>query len=150
MSEELLNALRDFNWTTVSPGEYATHYDPKRNGSITQIGAKGQTKSLDPFIIVSEKVGLEFLTGQRYRRSYHVVNEKLEMKTIQYAIYEASDKRLNAITDIADIEVGTYFITVKGDPDLIMDTVEVTSKNIVAETQRIKEYLENNDCYKDK
>ena len=150
MSEELLNALRDFNWTTVSPGKYAIHYDPKRNGSITQIGAKGQTKSLDPFIIVSEKVGLEFLTGQRYRRSYHVVNEKLEMKTIQYAIYEASDKRLNAITDIADIEVGTYFITVKGDPDLIMDTVEVTSKNIVAETQRIKEYLENNDCYKDK
>jgi hypothetical protein len=150
MSEELLNALRDFNWTTVSPGEYAIHYDPKRNGSITQIGAKGQTKSLDPFIIVSEKVGLEFLTGQRYRRSYHVVNEKLEMKTIQYAIHEASDKRLNAITDIADIEVGTYFITVKGDPDLIMDTVEVTSENIIAETQRIKEYLENSDCYKDK
>ena len=150
MSEELLNALRDFNWTTVSPGKYAIHYDPKRNGSITQIGAKGQTKSLDPFIIVSEKVGLEFLTGQRYRRSYHVVNEKLEMKTIQYAIYEASDKRLNAITDIADIEVGTYFITVKGDPDLIMDTIEVTSENIIAETQRIKEYLENSDCYKDK
>jgi hypothetical protein len=150
MSEELLNALRDFNWTTVSPGKYAIHYDPKRNGSITQIGAKGQTKSLDPFIIVSEKVGLEFLTGQRYRRSYHVVNEKLEMKTIQYAIYEASDKRLNAITDIADIEVGTYFITVKGDPDLIIDTIEVTSENIIAETQRIKEYLENSDCYKDK
>ena len=150
MSEELLNALKDFNWTTVSPGKYAIHYDPKRNGSITQIGAKGQTKSLDPFIIVSEKVGLEFLTGQRYRRSYHVVNEKLEMKTIQYAIYEASDKRLNAITDIADIEVGTYFITVKGDPDLIIDTIEVTSENIIAETQRIKEYLENSDCYKDK
>jgi hypothetical protein len=150
MSEELLKALGDFDWTTVSPDEYTIHYDLKRDGAITQIGAKGQTKSSDPFITVSQKIGLEFLTGQRYRRTYHVVNKKLEMKTIQDAIYEASDKRLNAITDIADIDVGTYFITVKGDPDLIIDTIEVTSENITTESQRIKEYLENNDCYKDK
>ena len=150
MTKKLLNAIEKFDWSDNKPEKYRIHFDPKRNGFITQIGADGQTYSEDPYIEVDAKTGLDFLEHRRYKRSYHVVDKSLKLKTIDKSIYAASDNRLNQITDVDQVEVGTYFITVKGDPDLIMDTVEVTSKNIVAETQRIKEYLENNDCYKDK
>jgi hypothetical protein len=72
------------------------------------------------------------------------------MKTFENNIFEASDNRLGAITKDDTIEPGVYFITVKGDPDLVIDTLEVTADNLDAESKRIKEYLENNDCYKDK
>ena len=53
------------------------------------------------------------------------------------------------ITSVDQIDEGTYFITVKGDPDLVIDTIVVNLSNKDIETQRIEEYLENNDCYKD-
>ena len=151
MSEELLSALNDFDWTE-SPNnrQWKIHYDPKLNGEITAIGGDGTTDSKDPFILVDSKIGQEFISGQRYNRSYHVVHETLTMKTIQENIFEASDNRLGQITKADDIDPGLYFITVKGDPDLVIDTVEVTAENKQSESVRIREYLENNDCYKDK
>jgi hypothetical protein len=47
------------------------------------------------------------------------------------------------------IGVGTYFVTVQGDPDLIIDTVLITEQNKDVEIAKLKEYLQNNDVYKD-
>ena len=79
-----------------------------------------------------------------------IVDGVLKLKSIDKNIYEASDKRLNQISEETEITPGVYFITVKGDADLVIDTISINEQNLEAETQRIKEYLENNDCYKDK
>jgi len=150
MSEELLDALKGFDWkTNPDNAKWKVHYDPKANGEITSIGKDGTTESQDPFILVDSNIGKEFIEGKRYNRSYHVVHETLTMKTMQVNVFEASDNRLGSITKDDAIEPGVYFITVKGDPDLVIDTIEVTADNLDAESKRIKEYLENNDCYKD-
>ena len=150
MSKELLEALGNFEWSDAESKKWHLHYDPASNGSITSVGGEGQTESSDPFIEVDEVVGKEFIEGKRYLRSYHVVNGVLELKSIDKNIYEASDKRLNQISEETEITPGVYFITVKGDADLVIDTISINEQNLEAETQRIKEYLENNDCYKDK
>ena len=151
MSEELLKAIEGFDWKEVPQDkQWKIHYDPKANGAITSIGQDGTTDSADPFILVDSKIGKEFIEGKRYNRSYHVVHDTLTMKTFETSIFEASDNRLGAVTKDDTIEPGVYFITVKGDPDLVIDTVEVTEDNLDFESQRIKEYLDNNDCYKDK
>jgi|TARA_Y100000310_G_scaffold329832_1_gene400385 hypothetical protein len=150
MSEELLKAISNFDWNTQLLSKFKIHYNPTANGSITEIGADGQTNSGDPYIEVDAKIGLEFISGKRYKRSYHIVDGILEMRNVESAIFKASDNRLDQITDESQIDVGTYFITVKGDSNLVIDTVEVVSSNKDTQVQRIKEYLENNDCYKDK
>ena len=151
MSEELLNAIEAFHWKkTPEDKQWKIHYNPKANGAITSIGQDGTTDSTDPFILVDSRIGKDFIEGKKYSRSYHVVHDTLTMKTFETNIFEASDNRLGAITKEDTIEPGVYFITVKGDPDLVIDTLEVTADNLAAESKRIKEYLENNDCYKDK
>ena len=64
-------------------------------------------------IEVDEVVGKEFIEGKRYLRSYQVVNGVLKLKSIDKNIYEASDKRLNQISEETEITPGVYFITVK-------------------------------------
>jgi hypothetical protein len=151
MTEELLDAIKGFSWNkTPEDKHWKIHYNPKANGAITSIGQDGTTDSTDPFILVESRIGKDFIEGKKYSRSYHVVHETLTMKTFENNIFEASDNRLGAITKDDTIEPGVYFITVKGDPDLVIDTLEVTADNLDAESKRIKEYLENNDCYKDK
>ena len=78
-----------------------------------------------------------------------MVDGKLEKVLVVLDVNEAGDKKVNQVSIEDEIIPGTYFITVKGDPDLIIDTISVTSENLASESERIKEYLENNDCFKD-
>ena len=93
--------------------------------------------------------GKNFVAGRLYQREYHVIDGKLERRKMILDVFEASDKKVNQISIDDEITPGTYFITVKGDADLIIDTIAVTQDNLQSETERIKEYLENNDCFKD-
>ena len=125
------------------------HYDPNNNGFITQITIASASTSTDPYIEVDEMTGKNFVAGRLYQREYHVIDGKLERRKMILDVFEASDKKVNQISMDDEITPGTYFITVKGDADLIIDTIAVTQDNLQSETERIKEYLENNDCFKD-
>jgi hypothetical protein len=125
------------------------HYDPNNNGFITQITIASASTSTDPYIEVDEMTGKNFVAGRLYQREYHVIDGKLERRKMILDVFEASDKKVNQISIDDEITPGTYFITVKGDADLIIDTIAVTQDNLQSETERIKEYLENNDCFKD-
>ena len=150
MSEELLKALEDFKFEESSPSStWKIHYDPENNGFITQIANNQNSTSEDPFIEVDDRTGKDFITGRLYQREYHVINEKLERRKMILDVFEASDKKINQINKDDTITPGTYFITVKGDADLVIDTILVDQNNLDAESERIKEYLENNDCFKD-
>jgi len=150
MSDELLEAIKGFNWDDSKPSKaWRIHYDPANNGSITQIGAEASTTSSDPYIEVQPNVGKLFIEGKKYTREYHVINEKLELKLNEHNIYKASDARVGQVTHTDDIVSGVYFVTVRGEPDLVIDTMEITSENFESEKQRLTEYLENNDVYKD-
>mgnify|MGYP001441824205 FL=1 len=150
MSEELFKAMEDFDWS-IKPDTmpWRIHYDPANNGRITQIGRQDHTNSQDPYIEVDAHIGQQFIAGQRYQREYHVLDGKLDKVKIVFDVNEAGDKQVNQVSSEDEITAGTYFITVKGDPDLIIDTISVTAENLEAESGRIKEYLENNDCFKD-
>ena len=149
MSEELLKAIEEFDYEETGASTWKIHYDPEDNGSISQIGPAGQTTSKLPFIIVDENIATDFIKGKRYQREYHVLDGKLDKVKIVFDVNEAGDKQVNQVSLEDEITAGTYFITVKGDPDLIIDTISVTAENLEAESGRIKEYLENNDCFKD-
>ena len=101
------------------------------------------------FIIVDENIATDFIKGKRYQREYHVKDGVIELKAVDMTWHEVSDKKVNQLGISDDVTPGTYFITVKGDPDLIIDTVLVTSDNLESEAERIKEYLVNNDVFKD-
>ena len=150
MSEELLKAIEDFKFedTNLDP-MWRIHYDPNNNGFITQITIASASTSTDPYIEVDEMTGKNFVAGRLYQREYHVIDGKLERRKMILDVFEASDKKINQISIDDEITPGTYFITVKGDADLIIDTIAVTQDNLQSETERIKEYLENNDCFKD-
>ena len=150
MSEELLKAIEDFKFedTNLDP-VWRIHYDPNNNGFITQITIASASTSTDPDIEVDEMTGKNFVAGRLYQREYHVIDGKLERRKMILDVFEASDKKVNQISIDDEITPGTYFITVKGDADLIIDTIAVTQDNLQSETERIKEYLENNDCFKD-
>ena len=150
MSEELLKAIEDFKFedTNLDP-MWRIHYDPNNNGFITQITIASASTSTDPYIEVDEMTGKNFVAGRLYQREYHVIDGKLERRKMILNVFEASDKKVNQISIDDEITPGTYFITVKGDADLIIDTIAVTQDNLQSETERIKEYLENNDCFKD-
>ena len=150
MSEELLKAIEDFKFedTNLDP-MWHIHYDPNNNGFITQITIASASTSTDPYIEVDEMTGKNFVAGRLYQREYHVIDGKLERRKMILDVFEASDKKVNQISIDDEITPGTYFITVKGDADLIIDTIAVTQDNLQSETERIKEYLENNDCFKD-
>ena len=150
MSEELLKAIEDFKFedTNLDP-MWRIHYDPNNNGFITQITIARASTSTDPYIEVDEMTGKNFVAGRLYQREYHVIDGKLERRKMILDVFEASDKKVNQISIDDEITPGTYFITVKGDADLIIDTIAVTQDNLQSETERIKEYLENNDCFKD-
>ena len=150
MSEELLKAIEDFKFedTNLDP-MWRIHYDPNNNGFITQITIASASTSTDPYIEVDEMTGKNFVAGRLYQREYHVIDGKLERRKMILDVFEASDKKVNQISMDDEITPGTYFITVKGDADLIIDTIAVTQDNLQSETERIKEYLENNDCFKD-
>ena len=150
MSEELLKAIENFKFedTNLDP-MWRIHYDPNNNGFITQITIASASTSTDPYIEVDEITGKNFVAGRLYQREYHVIDGKLERRKIILDVFEASDKKVNQISIDDEITPGTYFITVKGDADLIIDTIAVTQDNLQSETERIKEYLENNDCFKD-
>ena len=151
MSEELFKAIEEFDWSdTQKATKYKIHYNPDKNGVITQIGADGHTNSDDPHIEVDSIVGEEFIAGKRYNRHFHVKDKKLERRPIQASESIVSDSVLQKVTNVDQVDVGTYFITVKGDPDLVIDTVVVDLSNKEIQLEKIKEYLENNDCYKDK
>ncbi len=150
MSEELLKAIEDFKFedTNLDP-MWRIHYDPNNNGFITQITIASASTSTDPYIEVDEMTGKNFVAGRLYQREYHVIEGKLERRKMILDVFEASDKKVNQISIDDEITPGTYFITVKGDADLIIDTIAVTQDNLQSESERIKEYLENNDCFKD-
>ena len=150
MSDELLKALESFEWNdTKGSGQWRIHYDPKDNGSITVICDESQSTSTDPYIEVKKEMALSFIEGTKYTREYHVVNNKLELKTLTHNVYKASDARVGQLDNDSEVTLGVYFVTVKGEPDLVIDTIDVNEENQEVETQRIKEYLENNDVYKD-
>ena len=150
MSEELLKAIEDFKFEDPNPDPvWRIHYDPNNNGFITQITIASASTSTDPYIEVDEMTGKNFVAGRLYQREYHVIDGKLERRKMILDVFEASDKKVNQISMDDEITPGTYFITVKGDADLIIDTIAVTQDNLQSETERIKEYLENNDCFKD-
>ena len=150
MSEELLKAIEDFKFEDANPDPmWRIHYDPNNNGFITQITIASASTSTDPYIEVDEMTGKNFVAGRLYQREYHVIDGKLERRKMILDVFEASDKKVNQISIDDEITPGTYFITVKGDADLIIDTIAVTQDNLQSETERIKEYLENNDCFKD-
>ena len=150
MSEELLKAVEDFKFedTNLDP-MWRIHYDPNNNGFITQITIASASTSTNPYIEVDEMTGKNFVAGRLYQREYHVIEGKLERRKMILDVFEASDKKVNQISIDDEITPGTYFITVKGDADLIIDTIAVTQDNLQSESERIKEYLENNDCFKD-
>lgn len=150
MSEELLKAVEDFKFEDAnSDPMWRIHYDPNNNGFITQITIASASTSTDPYIEVDEMTGKNFVAGRLYQREYHVIEGKLERRKMILDVFEASDKKVNQISIDDEITPGTYFITVKGDADLIIDTIAVTQDNLQSESERIKEYLENNDCFKD-
>ena len=150
MSEELLKALEDFKFAdTNADPMWRIHYDPNNNGFITQITIASASTSTDPYIEVDEITGKNFVAGRLYQREYHVIEGKLERRKMILDVFEASDKKVNQISIDDEITPGTYFITVKGDADLIIDTIAVTQDNLQSEAERIKEYLENNVCFKD-
>jgi len=150
MSEELLKAMEDFDWKENDDGLlWRIHYDPADNGRIRQVTKEDQSTSEYPYIEVDALIGKEFIEGKRYQRDYHVINHALELVRSEHNIHAASDIRIDQLVASDDIDVGTYFITVKGDPDLVIDTVLVTQENIETESQKIKEYLQHNDVFKD-
>tara|TARA_A100001015_G_scaffold206094_1_gene230438 strand:- start:33 stop:488 length:456 start_codon:yes stop_codon:yes gene_type:complete len=150
MSEELIKAVGDYKWAEDPKGTvWRIHYDPDNKGSIVQIAKEDQSQSDFPYIEINEQIAQEFIAGRRYQREYKVVDNTLQMQRFEYNIHEASDKRIDQLTKDTTIEVGTYFVTVKGDPDLVIDTVLITEENKDVESSKIKEYLENNDVYKD-
>ena len=150
MSEELLKAVNEFKWSEEADTDiWRIHYDPNNNGFITQITIASASTSTDPYIEVDEMTGKNFVAGRLYQREYHVIEGKLERRKMILDVFEASDKKVNQISIDDEITPGTYFITVKGDADLIIDTIAVTQDNLQSESERIKEYLENNDCFKD-
>ena len=150
MSEELLKAIEDFKFEDTTPDPvWRIQYDPNNNGFITQITIASASTSTNPYIEVDEMTGKNFVAGRLYQREYHVIDGKLERRKMILDVFEASDKKVNQISIDDEITPGTYFITVKGDADLIIDTIAVTQDNLQSETERIKEYLENNDCFKD-
>ena len=150
MSEELLKAVEEFKFEDAnSDPMWRIHYDPNNNGFITQITIASASTSTDPYIEVDEMTGKNFVAGRLYQREYHVIEGKLERRKMILDVFEASDKKVNQISIDDEITPGTYFITVKGDADLIIDTIAVTQDNLQSESERIKEYLENNDCFKD-
>ena len=150
MSEELLKAVENFKFEDAnSDPMWRIHYDPNNNGFITQITIASASTSTDPYIEVDEMTGKNFVAGRLYQREYHVIEGKLERRKMILDVFEASDKKVNQISIDDEITPGTYFITVKGDADLIIDTIAVTQDNLQSESERIKEYLENNDCFKD-
>lgn len=150
MSEELEKALTEFDWTERYPDDvWRIHYDPSLNGSITEIVQATFSKSEDPYIEVSEAQATAFIKGHKYQREYHVVNGKLEFKVTEHNIHKATDARIGLLSTDDPIGWGVYFVTVRGEPDLVIDTVEVNEDNIHVESKRIKEYLESNDVYKD-
>ena len=83
-------------------------------------------------------IGQQFIAGQRYQREYHVLDGKLDKVKIVFDVNEAGDKQVNQVSLEDEITAGTYFITVKGDPDLIIDTISVTAENLEAESGGIK------------
>ena len=150
MSEELLKAVEEFKWSEETTTKVRRiHYDPDSNGSIVQIAQAEQSNSQMPYIEVNEQIATEFISGKRYQREYKVQDNTLKMQYFEHNIHEASDKRIDRLTTDTPIGVGTYFVTVQGDPDLIIDTVLITEENKDVETAKLKEYLENNDVYKD-
>ena len=150
MSEELLKAVEGFQWEDKpTTNIWRIHYDPDSNGSIVQIAQAEQSNSQMPYIEVNEQIATEFISGKRYQREYRVQDKTLKMQYFEHNIHEASDKRINRLSIDSPIGVGTYFVTVQGDPDLIIDTVLITEENKDVETTKLKEYLENNDVYKD-
>jgi len=150
MSEELLKALETFDWKPKDNSRpWRIHYDPDNNGFITQICDETQSTSTDPYIEVKFEMARTFIEGKKYQREYHVIDNKLQFKVNEHNVFKATDTRVNQITLADDIESGVYFVTVRGEPDLVIDTIEVTADNTDAESKRIIEYLENNDVYKD-
>jgi hypothetical protein len=114
-----------------------------------QIARADQSNSEMPYIEVTEQIATEFISGKRYQREYRVQDNTLKMQYFEHNIHEASDKRIDRLTMDSPIGVGTYFVTVQGDPDLIIDTVLITEQNKDVEIAKLKEYLQNNDVYKD-
>ena len=150
MSEELLKAVEGFQWEDKpTTNIWRIHYDPDSNGSIVQIAQAEQSNSQMPYIEVNEQIATEFISGKRYQREYRVQDNTLKMQYFEHNIHEASDKRINRLSIDSPIGVGTYFVTVQGDPDLIIDTVLITEQNKDVEIAKLKEYLQNNDVYKD-
>lgn len=150
MSEQLEKALANFDWNTGGKeAVWRIHYNPSLNGFITEIVQENFSESKHPYIEVTEAQATEFIKSQKYQREYHVVNGKLEFKVNEHNIHKASDARIGLLTIDDVIDPGVYFVTVQGEPDLVIDTIEVNSDNLDAESKRIKEYLKNNDVYKD-
>ncbi len=150
MSEELLKAMEEFDWADKPDGLlWRIHYDPADNGKIMQVAKETQSTSAFPYIEVDALLGQEFVSGKRYQRDYHVMNHALQLVAVEHNVHAASDKRIDQLVASDEIDPGTYFITVKGDPDLVIDTVLVTEENIETESQKIKEYLQHNDVFKD-
>ena len=150
MSEELEKALSEFDWNKRDKGnKWRIHYDPSLNGSITQIVQETFSDSKQPYIQVNEELATQFIKGTKYQREYRVVNGKLEFTVNEHNIHKASDARVGMLNADDPIDVGVYFVTVQGEPDLVIDTIEVNQDNLDAESKRIKEYLESNDVYKD-
>jgi hypothetical protein len=150
MSEELLKAVNEFKWSEEADTDiWRIHYDPNNNGFIMQIARADQSNSEMPYIEVTEQIATEFIRGKRYQREYRVQDNTLKMQYFEHNIHEASDKRIDRLTMDSPIGVGTYFVTVQGDPDLIIDTVLITEQNKDVEIAKLKEYLQNNDVYKD-
>ena len=150
MSEQLEKALANFDWNTGGKeAVWRIHYNPSLNGFITEIVQENFSESKHPYIKVTEAQATEFIKSQKYQREYHVKDGVIELKAVDMTWHEVSDKKVNQLGISDDVTPGTYFITVKGDPDLIIDTVLVTSDNLESEAERIKEYLVNNDVFKD-
>ena len=150
MSEELEKALADFDWAESAPeSKWRIHYDPNQNGYITDIVKESFSKSENPFIEVTEQLAVDFINGDKYSREYHVVNDVLTFKVSEHNTYKASDVRVGQLTKDSEIDTGVYFVTVRGEPDLVIDTIDVNEENLDLQSQTIKEYLENNDVYKD-
>ena len=150
MSEELEKALSEFDWSERYPdAKWRIHYDPSLNGSITEIVQETFSDSKHPYIELTQEQATEFIKGQKYQREYHVVNNVLTFKVNEHNIYKASEARIGLLTQDSEIQKGVYFVTVRGEPDLVIDTIEVNEDNLNAESKRIKGYLESNDVYKD-
>ena len=42
--------------------------------------------------------------------------------------YKASDVRVGQLTKDSEIDTGVYFVTVRGEPDLVIDTIDVNEE----------------------